>query len=60
MEPVAADRPWLAALERAHALVGLQIELAVLAAAGLAVWRRELVVAGLGAAAVAGSGSWQR
>ena len=47
-----ADRPWLEALERAHALLGPQIEFAMLAAVAFALWRRDLRVVGLAGAAV--------
>ena len=47
------DKPWLAALERAHSLVGLVLEIGVAAAVGVAIARREKAVLALaGVAAV--------
>lgn len=37
------DQPWLAALERAHGLAGLPLEIGALVAAGLALWRRSQI-----------------
>jgi hypothetical protein len=48
-----ADRPWQAALERAHRLAGLQLELAALAAVVFAIRDRDRVVLGLAGVAVA-------
>ncbi|MDQ3587851.1 MAG: hypothetical protein M3375_05845 [Actinomycetota bacterium] len=47
------DRPWLAALERAHALLGLALEIGVLAAVALAIRAREKPVLWLTGAAAA-------
>jgi hypothetical protein len=48
-----ADRPWAAALERAHRLAGLQLELAALAAVVFAIRDRDRVVLGVAGVAVA-------
>jgi hypothetical protein len=47
------DRPWLAALERAHSLLGLSLELGVVAAVALAIRARERAVPWLAGAAAA-------
>jgi len=51
-----ADRPWAAALERAHRLAGLQLELAALAAVLFAIRARDRVVLALAGVAVAWTG----
>jgi hypothetical protein len=47
------DKPWLAALERAHSLIGLALEIGVIAAVVLAIRSREKTVLWLAGAAAA-------